>query len=133
MRPQMTEEEIRRDYRLAKWPDYQIGVLADLNCTTRKVILRILGGESWGEAVGAARMPARAAVLGDARQRAYHSNKAWTLQEEDELERMYREGASYDELREAFGRTKKAIAAKLDRLGLARRRKRRTAYDADTS
>lgn len=38
----MTEEEICREYRTAKVPAKQIQVLADLNATDRKTILKIL-------------------------------------------------------------------------------------------
>ena len=38
----MTNEEIIRDYREAKAPMKQIGILADMNCCTRKEIVAIL-------------------------------------------------------------------------------------------
>lgn len=38
----MTNEEIIRDYREAKSPMKQIGILADMNCCTRKEIVAIL-------------------------------------------------------------------------------------------
>ena len=40
---QMTEGEIRRDYASAKNKNMQIGILADLNCCSRKKIMEILG------------------------------------------------------------------------------------------
>lgn len=42
---QMTEEEIRRNYRQAKDKPIQIGILADLNCTDQNTIREILGLE----------------------------------------------------------------------------------------
>lgn len=49
---QMTPGEIRRDYRLAANKDAQIGILADLNCTTKDNIRKILNEKEPGEAVG---------------------------------------------------------------------------------
>ena len=40
---QMTENEIRRNYRQAKHPKRQIGILADLNDCSRRVIEEVLG------------------------------------------------------------------------------------------
>lgn len=39
---QMTPSEIRRNYREAADKNRQIGILADLNCTTKAEIIRIL-------------------------------------------------------------------------------------------
>lgn len=40
---EMSDADIRLEYRLAKNKDRQIGILADLNCCTKKKIREILG------------------------------------------------------------------------------------------
>lgn len=47
----MTPGEIRRNYRLAANKDAQIGILADLNCTTKDNIRKILARKESGEAI----------------------------------------------------------------------------------
>lgn len=48
---QMTPSEIRRNYRLAAKKDAQIGILADLNSTTKDNIRKILAEKEYREEI----------------------------------------------------------------------------------
>ena len=99
----MTEEEIRRDYRLARDPDEQVHILAELNCTTRGVIRRILDGET--------RDTVRCEAIGGTgctrtSERRY---KLWTDADYARIREMLLRKCPYREIAAALGRDEKAV------------------------
>lgn len=104
MRPQMTEEEIRRDCRLAKYPDYQVGVLADLNLVSPRVIARIVNGESWSEATSKP-----TTMTAEEFAHKAHRGKPWSYNELMLLAQRRREGRRYAEIASELGRSLYAV------------------------
>ncbi len=123
---QMTAEEIRRDYRLAKNPEAQVKVLAEINAVTPKIIWRIIDGQSIEEAT--ARRPPK----------SYYVPKGlvkhWTSEEKARLKEMWREGYLAKEIAAELGRSVDSVLGAAYNYGLHRRhRKRKATSDAGTS
>lgn len=76
----MTPSEIRRNYNLAADKSAQIGILADLNCTTKDNIRKILEGKEPGETVGKQQ---------DMSDREYQMRRRISKLSEDELTEQY--------------------------------------------
>ena len=111
---QMSEEEVRRDVRLAKDQSAQVEILADINGVPDEVIRRVLGGESWDEATG---------IDGAREVRARTRPKKRSLISSEEIKEAisYRKlGKSYVEIGRILGREPGAICAAI---------KRKTAHD----
>lgn len=115
---QMSEEEVRRDVRLAKDQAAQVEILADINDVPDEVIRRVLGGESWDEATE---------VDGARKVRALTRPKKGKAISDEEIKKAvhYRKlGKSYEEIGRILGREPNAVHRAL---------KRKTAHDAGTS
>ena len=109
----MTAEEIRRDYRLAKNPKAQIGILADINGVEHEVIQHILDGKSVDEAqvmhTVAPNKPYKYYLnLGKALE--CRSDGRWTDEEKQILREMWNSGYRGKEIAIVLGRTECAIA-----------------------
>lgn len=87
----MTEEEIRRNYRLSKAKKKQIGILADLNCCSKDEIRNILGIRQ--------------------EQRGKRGGKTEPLSDRDKRDiiRMHRDGAAVADIVESSGRSPFAV------------------------
>lgn len=123
----MTEEEIRRDHRLAKDPDAQVQVLAQINGVKPKVIQRILAGQSIEEAT--VREPPRYSYIPKG------TVKHWTAEDKKVLRQMWLEGCKAMEIAAVLGRSVQAVrsAAKLNKLPPRWERKKKTAHDVSAS
>ncbi len=122
----MTEEEIRRDHRLAKNPGAQVQVLAEINGVTPKVIRRILDGQTIEEATARRRPKSYYVPKGTVRH--------WTYEEKAILTQMWREGYLAKEIAAKLGRSADSVLGAAYNYGLRRRHaKRKAARDAGTS
>ncbi len=99
----MTEEEIRRDVRLAKAPEHQVRVLAELNCTTQKVIRSILSGQTWDEILGIGKPVPRG------------KGKGWTSSEIALVIKMRNERCTLAQIAKALGRTGGSVRTLIER------------------
>ena len=99
----MTEEEIRRDVRLAKNPEHQVRVLAELNCTTQKVIRSILGGQTWEE------------LFGGVKKKPSNRWKGWTPSEIALAAKKRGEGKTFAQIADELDRTPKAVRSLVER------------------
>lgn len=122
---QMTEEEVRRDVRLAKHPAAQVGVLAQINDVSKKVIQRVLDGASWDEATDDA--------TGKNGNRAY---RKWTDAELAKVKKLRDAGQSSKQIAARFGvapnTLEKAISNHREFFDGTVRTKRKAAHDAAT-
>ena len=109
----MTEEEIRRDWRLAKNRDQQILILAELNLVSRRVIKQILSGRTWEEAKKTASQPDRKIKDESAKKPSRRRNKAWSVMEIEMLRQMKLERRSDKDIAAYLGRTVSAVHAKI--------------------
>ncbi len=117
----MTAEEIRCDHRLAKDPEAQIEILADINDVTPKVIRRILSGQGTEETME--RKPPKV------RKSYYVPNgkaKHWTTEEKEQLGQMWREGCNIDEISAVLGRSQSAVKSALYQYKLSLRHKKKS-------
>ena len=121
----MTEEEIRRDYRLAKNPEAQINVLAEINAVTPKIIRRIIDGQTIEEATARRYPKPKYIPKGVVRH--------WSFAEITLLKEMWREGYRVKEIAAALGRSANSVGATAHNHGLRRFTKRKAASDAGTS
>ncbi len=117
----MTAEEIRRDHRLAKNPEAQVEILADINEVTPKIIRRIIAGQSIEEVMD--RKPPQA------RKSRYVPNgkiKHWTTEEKERLGQMWREGCNLDEISAVLGRSQSSVKSALYQYKLSLRCKKKS-------
>ena len=106
---QMSEEEVRRDVRLAKSPEAQVEILAGINGVPDEVIRRVVNGESWDEATG---------IDGAREARALTRPKKGKAISDEEIKKAmnYRKlGKSYVEIGRILGREPGAICAAIKR------------------
>ncbi len=106
---QMTEEEVRRDVRLAKDQAAQVEILADINDVPDEVIRRVVNGESWDEATG---------IDGARKVRALARPKKGKAISDEEIKKAmdYRKlGKSYEEIGRILGREPHAVQRALKR------------------
>lgn len=99
----MTENEICREYRMAKNQYDMIGILADLNEKSVADVCWILKSHGYD----IPRCP---------------KNNAWKEEQEAQLVQMQREGKTLADMAAFFGRSTKSIGKKLERMNLVRRR-----------
>lgn len=122
----MTAEEIRRDHRLAKNQEAQIGILADINGVEHEVIQHILDGKSVDEAQAmhtvAPKKPYKYYLnLGKALK--LRDDGRWTDEEKQILREMWNSGYRAREIAIVLGRTECAIANAVAYQKLVPRRK----------
>lgn len=98
---QMTEEEVRRSYRLAKNPEEQIKILSQINAETPKKIRRVIEGQSWEEATERRKRKSRYVPKG--------KNKTWTVNELKELKNMHIKKVPRKEMARALNRSLNSI------------------------
>lgn len=92
MAERMSDDEIRRNYRLAKDKRKQIGILADLNCCSKNKIIEILG-------------------LENSKVKGKWGGKQYPLSDEERknIIRMHCEGLEVKEISEICGRSISAV------------------------
>lgn len=97
----MTEEEIRRDHRLAKHPNLQLRILADMNGVTSQIIQRIILGQTWEDAMAKALTPCE----GIAEKEHKGRGRAWSDKELMIFAKRRHEGHTLKEIAKELGRT----------------------------
>ena len=103
----MTEEEVRRDHRLAADKPAQVKILADLCCTTRAVIRHVLAGESWDEAQSRAQREPQEKK--ERKSRLEARQRRWSEDEAAVLERELRSGKGFKEVAAMLGRSEQSV------------------------
>ena len=88
MKCEMTEEEVRRDYRLSKDPQSQIYILAQINMVKPDTIRRVIGGETWEDAIFRSKQRATKT----------RKNKEWKLSDIQLLRKCREERMTYGEI-----------------------------------
>ena len=106
----MTAEEIRRDHRLAKDPEAQIQILAELNQVDAEEIMRILNNKTGKDGIAPRRRKTIDEYKALGKQHGFGKKGRWTCLEKEVLRQMRADGYSCKEIGGALNRPPNSIA-----------------------